>query len=54
VCEELALFSEGMSTKMMRKFHFANVAGSSMYDITENIISSEYTVQATQEHAAAA
>jgi hypothetical protein len=29
-----------------------NVAGNSMYDITESIIASEYTVNATLEHAA--
>ena len=54
VREELALFSEGMSTKMKQKFHFINVAGNSMYDITENIIASEYTVHAALELAAAA
>jgi hypothetical protein len=53
VREELASFSEGMSTKMKQKFHFVNVAGNSMNDITESIIASEYTVNATQEHAAA-
>jgi hypothetical protein len=53
VREERASFSEGMSTKMKQKFHFVNVAGNSMYDITESIIASEYTVNATQEHAAA-
>jgi hypothetical protein len=47
VRKELALFSEGMSTKMKQKFHFINVAGNSMYNITENIIASEYTVHAT-------
>ncbi len=52
--KELALFSEGMSTKMKQKFHFVNVAWNSMYDVTETIIASEYTVHATQEHAAAA
>jgi hypothetical protein len=54
VRKELASFSEGMSTKMKQKFHFVNVAGNSMYDVTETIIASEYTVHATQEHAAAA
>jgi hypothetical protein len=53
VREELASFSEGMSTKMKQKFHFVNVAGNSMYNITESIIASKYTVNATQEHAAA-
>jgi hypothetical protein len=54
VREELALFSEGMSTKMKQKFHFVNVAGNSVYDIMENIIASKYTVHATPELAAAA
>jgi hypothetical protein len=54
VREELASFSEGMSTKMKQKFHFVNVAGNSMYDVTETIIASEYNVYATPEHAAVA
>ncbi len=33
-----------MSTKMKQQFHFVNVAGNSMYDITESIIASDYTV----------
>jgi hypothetical protein len=53
VREELASFSEGISTKMKQKFHFVNVAGNSMYDITENIIASEYTVNAKHKIAAA-
>ncbi len=52
--EELASFSEGMSTKMKQKFHFVNLAGNSMYDITENIIASEYTVNASHAVATAA
>ena len=47
VREELASFSEGMLTKMKQKFHFVNVAGNSMYDITENIIATDYTVNRT-------
>ncbi len=54
VCKELASFSEGMSTKMKQKFHFVNVAGNSMYDITENIIATDYTVNRTTGAAAAA
>ena len=54
VHEELASFSEGMSTKMNQQFHFVNVAGNSMYDITESIIASEYTVNTTNELAVAA
>ncbi len=41
VPEELAPFSEGMSTKMKQKFHFVNVAGHSMYDVTESITASK-------------
>ena len=53
VREELASFSEGMSIKMKQKFHFVNVAGNAMYDIsdvtniTDHIIDSEYTVNAS-------
>jgi hypothetical protein len=54
VRKELASFSEGMSTKMKQKFHFVNVAGNSMYDITENIIATDYTVNRTTGAAAAA
>ena len=54
VREELALFSEGMSTKMKQQFHFVNVAGNSMYDITESVIESDYTVNTTNEIAIAA
>ncbi len=39
---------------MKQKFHFVNVAGNSMYDVTETIIASEYNVYATPEHAAVA
>ncbi len=41
--EELASFSEGMSTRMKQEFYFASVARNSMYGIMENIIASEYT-----------
>ncbi len=54
VHKELASFSEGMSTKMKHKFLFVNIAGNFMYDVTENIFTAEYTVNATHEHAAAA
>jgi hypothetical protein len=54
VREELALFSKGMSTKMKQQFHFVNVAGNSMYDITESVIASDYTVNTTNEIAIAA
>ena len=54
VHEELASFSKGMSTKMKQNFQFVNVAGNSMYDITENIIATDYTVNRTIGAAAAA
>jgi hypothetical protein len=54
VCEELASFSEGMSTRMKQKFHIINVAGILMYDIMENIIATEYMVNASHEIAPAA
>jgi hypothetical protein len=54
VREELASFSEGMLTKMKQKFHFVNMAGNSMYDITENIIATDYTLNRTTEAAGAA
>ena len=42
--EELACFSEGMSTKMKQNFHFVNVAGNSMSDITDTVIATDYNV----------
>jgi hypothetical protein len=54
VREELACFSKGMSTKMKQNFHFVNVAGNSMYDITENIIATDYNVNTTTAAAPAA
>jgi hypothetical protein len=39
---------------MKQTFHFVNVAGNSMYDITENIIATEYNVNASPETAPAA
>ena len=35
--EELACFSEGMSTKMKQKFHYMNVAGNAFRDITAKL-----------------
>ncbi len=48
--EELASFLEGMSRKMIQKFHFDNVAGNSSKDSTDDLISSEYKVNATSEY----
>jgi hypothetical protein len=39
---------------MKQNFHFVNVAGNSMYDITENIIATENNVNASNEMAPAA
>ena len=36
--EELACFSEGMSTKMKQKFHYMNVAGNAFRDITAEFV----------------
>ena len=40
--EELACFSEGMSTKMKQKFSFVNIAGGVYTDITPEIIALPY------------
>ena len=36
--EELACFSEGMSTKMKQKFHYMNVAGNAFRNITAELV----------------
>ena len=33
-----------MSTKMKQNFHFVNVAGNSMFDITDTVIATDYNV----------
>jgi hypothetical protein len=45
--EKLASFLEGMSRKMKQKFHFVNVASNSFKNITDDLISFEYMVNAT-------
>jgi hypothetical protein len=36
--EELACFSEGMSTKMKQQFHYMNVAENAFRDITAKLV----------------
>lgn len=39
---ELAVYSEGMSTKMKRSFHFVNIAGNAFHDVTNTMVLAEY------------
>jgi hypothetical protein len=40
--EELANYSDGMSTAMKTKFNFMNVAGNAFQDITDTVLSMDY------------
>ena len=40
--EQLACYSEGMTTKMKRNFKFVNVHGNTYYDVTSTCVLSEY------------
>ena len=40
--EELACFSQGMSTNMKQNFKFVNIAGNTFHDIMENVVLDEY------------
>ena len=40
--EQLACYSEGMTTKMKRNFKFVNVHGNAYYDVTSTCVLSEY------------
>ncbi len=40
--EQLACYSEGMTTKMKRNFKFVNVHGNAYYDVTSTCVHSEY------------
>ena len=40
--EELACFSEGMSTKMKQRFSFVNIAGGVYTDVTSDVIALPY------------
>ena len=42
--EELNIYSQGMSTKMKRKFNFVNIAGGVYHDVTTTTIETNYTV----------
>ena len=41
--EELACFSQGMSTKMKTKFNFVNITGGVYTDVTDEILHLPYT-----------
>ena len=53
VREELAGFSEGMSTAMKQNFGFVNIAASTLRDVTSELVDSAYTVNASTAAAAA-
>ena len=53
VREELAGFSEGMSTAMKQNFGFVNIAASTLRDVTSELVGSAYTVNASTAAAAA-
>lgn len=42
--EELNIYSQGMSTKMKRRFNFVNIAGGVYHDVTATTIATQYTV----------
>ncbi len=50
--EELAIFSEGMSTSMKKKFDFVNIAGNTFNAITEDLINREYEINVSAASAA--
>ncbi len=43
--EELANYSNGMSTAMKTKFNFMNVVGNAFRDITDMVLSMEYNTK---------
>jgi hypothetical protein len=43
--EQLACYSEGMTTKMKRNFKFVNVHGNAYHDVTSTCILSDYEVE---------
>ncbi len=43
--EELANYSDGMSTTMKTKFNFMNVSGNAFRDITDTVMSMEYNTE---------
>jgi hypothetical protein len=42
--EELACFSDGMSTSMKKQFEFVNVAGNALSKITDELMERDYNV----------
>lgn len=50
--EELSVYSEGMSRKMIRKFNFVNVAGGVYHDVTTSAVASTYKVNVSAAPAA--
>ena len=50
--EELAIFSEGMSTSMKKKFDFVNIAGNAFNAITDDLIDHEYEINVSTASAA--
>jgi len=43
--EELANYSDGMSTTMRTKFNFMNIAGNAYRDITDTALTMEYNTE---------
>ena len=43
--EELANYSDGMSTAMRTKFNFMNIAGNAYRDITDTVLTMEYNTE---------
>jgi hypothetical protein len=52
IWEELACFSEGMSTSMKKKFDFVNIAGNAFNAITDKLITREYKINVSMAAAA--
>ena len=43
--EELANYTDGMSTAMKTKFNFMNIAGNEFRDIIETVLAMEYNTE---------
>ena len=43
--EELANYTDGMSTAMKTKFNFINIAGIAFRDITKTVLTMEYNTE---------
>jgi hypothetical protein len=50
--EELACFSDGMSTSMKKKIEFINVAGNAFSKITDELMERDYNVNVSTACAA--